>query len=256
MFAAQPLLVSTLSYAGVLLFGAAVLSLIRPLRRLRIRSRRQALLLLPLALLLGCAGGWWPWPERRAAGGGRLDVRLPAYQFEELHETRVRATPAAAFSAIRNVSAGEIRLYRALTWIRSPRLPWRTRRPSIMDPEWDQPILDVATRGGFVWLANDPSSEAAVGAVVCCRGKRLRDAADFERLTEPGFAKAAMNFRVEDVGGGYCRVTTETRVYATDAAARRTFGMYWAFIYPGSALLRDGWLAAIKKRAEAGRSAA
>jgi hypothetical protein len=46
-------------------------------------------------------------------------------------------------------------------------------------------------------------------------------------------------------------VTTETRVFATDAAARRSFGLYWAFIYPGSALIRHGWLRAIKLRAEA-----
>jgi hypothetical protein len=51
-------------------------------------------------------------------------------------------------------------------------------------------------------------------------------------------------------------VITETRVWATDPAAVRRFGLYWAFIYPGSALLRDGWLAAIKKRAENGGSVA
>jgi hypothetical protein len=60
-----------------------------------------------------------------------------------------------------------------------------------------------------------------------------------------------MNFRIEELGGGECRVTTETRVFATDAATRRRFGTYWAFIYPGSSLIRWGWLRAIKKRAEA-----
>ena len=107
-----------------------------------------------------------------------------------------------------------------------------------------------------MWLADDPPLEAVVGTVVCCRGKRLRDAEDFQTISEPDFAKAAMNFRVEDAGSGYCRVITETRVLATDPAAVRRFGLYWAFIYPGSALLRDGWLAAIKKRAETGGSIA
>jgi hypothetical protein len=256
MFAAQPLLVSTLSYAGLLLFAAAALSLLRPLRLLRIRSRRSALLLLPLALALVTTGAWWPWRERHSGGASSLDAAVPAYQFVELHETRVRGTPSAVFAAIRAVSAGEIRLYRTLTWIRQPRLPWRARRPSVLDPEWNQPFLDVATSGGFVWLADDPPQEAVVGAVVCCRGKRLFDADDFQRLVEPGYAKAAMSFRVEALPAGYCRVTTETRVFATDAPARRRFGVYWAFIYPGSALLRDGWLAAIKKRAETAGSRA
>jgi hypothetical protein len=250
MFAPLPLLVSTLSYAGAMLIAAAGLSLLRPLRLIRIRSRRRAVALLPLGLACASAGAWWPWREQRALGSARIDALVPAYQFAERHETRVRGTPAVVFAAIRAVSAGEIRLYRTLTWIREPRLPWSQRRRSILDPAWDQPILDVATSGGFVWLADDPPREAVVGTVVCCRGKRLRDAADFRNVSEPGFAKAAMDFRVEDAGSGYCRVITETRVWATDPAAVRRFGLYWAFIYPGSALLRDGWLAAIKQRAE------
>jgi hypothetical protein len=256
MFAAQPLFVSVLSYAGLALFAAGALSLIRPLRLLRIRSRRAALPLLPFGFGLACTGAWWPWPEQRAAGRAHLDAALPVFQFAERHETRVRGTPWLVFDAIRAVSAGEIRLYRTLTWIRHPRLSGRVRRPSILDPDWDRPILDVATRGGFLWLAQAAPSEALVGTVVCCRGIRLRHAEDFHALTQPGFAKAAMNFRVEDAGSGYCRVVTETRVFATDPAAVRRFGLYWAFIYPGSALLRDGWLAAIKQRAEAGGSPA
>jgi hypothetical protein len=60
-----------------------------------------------------------------------------------------------------------------------------------------------------------------------------------------------MNFRIEDEGAGQSRLTTETRIFATDTATRRRFGLYWAFVYPGSALIRPGWLQAITKRAEA-----
>jgi hypothetical protein len=45
-------------------------------------------------------------------------------------------------------------------------------------------------------------------------------------------------------------LTTETRVYATDPAARRRFARYWRVIYPGSSLIRRMWLRAIRKRAE------
>jgi hypothetical protein len=74
---------------------------------------------------------------------------------------------------------------------------------------------------------------------------------DFAALEEPGFAKAVMNFRMEDEGGGWTRLTTETRIYATDASSRRRFAAYWRTIYPGSALIRREWLRAIRKRAEA-----
>jgi len=233
-----------------MLLLACAVSLLKPLRFLRIPSRGVALALLPAALLLAYAGAWWPWAERRGSGVTQLDAFVPAYQFVELHETRVRATPEAVYRAIRSVTADEIRTFRTLTWIRSPRLPWRATRESIMAPSSGQPILDVATRTGFVWLADEPAREAVVGAVVCCKATRLGSASAFRSLTQPGIAKAGMNFRIEDLGGE-CRVTTETRVFATDAATRRRFGMYWAFIYPGSSLIRYGWLQAIKKRAEA-----
>jgi hypothetical protein len=61
---------------------------------------------------------------------------------------------------------------------------------------------------------------------------------------------AAMNFLVEDAGSGATMVTTETRIYATDASARRRFALYWRTIYPGSSLLRYTWLRAIKRRSE------
>jgi hypothetical protein len=224
--------------------------MLKPLRFLRIRSRRAALCLVPIGLVLGYAGAWWPWAEQRGPGHTRLDAFVPEYQFVEFHEARVRGAPESVYRAIRSVTAGEIRTFRTLTWIRHPRLPWRRGRESILEPDWDQPILDVATRTGFVWLADEPSREAVVGTVVCCQGTRLASSDAFRNLTRAGIAKAGMNFRIEDVGGGECRVTTETRVFATDPATRRRFGLYWAFIYPGSALIRGGWLEAIKKRAE------
>lgn len=59
-----------------------------------------------------------------------------------------------------------------------------------------------------------------------------------------------MNFFMEDAGGGWTRLTTETRVHATDLKSRRRFAAYWRTIYPGSALIRVMWLRAIKARAE------
>jgi len=39
-------------------------------------------------------------------------------------------------------------------------------------------------------------------------------------------------------------------VFATDAASRRHFGVYWRVIYPGSWLIRLNRLRAIRRRAE------
>lgn len=56
-----------------------------------------------------------------------------------------------------------------------------------------------------------------------------------------------MNFVVRSDGDGSF-VTTDTRIYATSASARRRFGVYWAVIYPGSAFIRRMWLRAIARR--------
>jgi hypothetical protein len=60
-----------------------------------------------------------------------------------------------------------------------------------------------------------------------------------------------MNFRVTPDGAGGSMVSTETRVFASDASARRRFAAYWRLIYPGSATIRRMWLRAIERRATA-----
>lgn len=120
-----------------------------------------------------------------------------------------------------------------------------------MNPDPGRPILDTALRTGFVLLGEEHGREALVGAVL--EGGRFRAGLEpptFRDLVEPGLAKAAMNFRVTTEGPRRVRLTTETRVSATDARSRRFFAVYWRLILPGSALIRRNWLAAIQRRSE------
>jgi hypothetical protein len=217
------------------------------------RNRRQAARLIGLGGLLGLAGAALPAPSRRAAGVPvLLDIFVPVYEFQELHEIRIHASPERVFEAIQGVTAGEIRLFRTLTWLRSPKLPWGPPQPeSILNAPARRPILEVATSSGFCKLVEAPGVETVIGmAVICPRGTPpVSNPADF--ITDrPGYALAAMNFRVEEESDGWCRLTTETRVHATDALSRRRFAAYWRLIYPGSAFIRVQWLRAIRRRAE------
>jgi len=243
-------------YLGLIatLLGSA--SLVKPLSSLGIRSRLHAIFVLGLGLLIAGVGLALPANEVRVAVvRTQLDLYAPVYQFNEFHSVRVMAPRNRVYRAIKDVTPDEIRLFRTLTWLR------RFGRPgpeSILNAPEHLPILEVATRTSFLLLAEEPDREIVVGTLVMAprgwRPKRRPTPEDFKALREPGFAIAAMNFLVEDAGPGACIVTTETRIFATDASARRRFARYWRVIYPGSALIRRMWLRAVKRRAEAAGS--
>jgi hypothetical protein len=118
-------------------------------------------------------------------------------------------------------------------------------------------LIGDALRGGFVLLAEEPGSEIVLGLV----GRfwaffgsppvSIASPRDFLAFGEPGYARTVWNFRVEaSERPGYSRVSTETRVWAIDTAARLRLLAYWASIYPGSALIRRMMLRAVRKRAE------
>jgi hypothetical protein len=242
-----------------------LLSLLRPLPRLRIPSRRRAAGVAAVGALLVLGAALLPATESHAPrAGSRLDEVLPRWQFAERHETRVRAPPRRVAAAVRDVTADEIRLFRFLTWLRNPRRSWRQEPASLLAPPAERPILEVALGSGFLMLAEDPGSELVVGTLVLvppavatlppAERHRLAAAftpARFRELSAPGYAKAVMGFRWRDDGDGSTHLVTETRIFATDDAARRRFASYWRVIYPGSALIRRTWLQAIRRRAEA-----
>ncbi|MGI9120895.1 MAG: hypothetical protein ACR2G7_12375 [Acidimicrobiales bacterium] len=58
-----------------------------------------------------------------------------------------------------------------------------------------------------------------------------------------------MDFVLRADGDG-TRLTTETRVKATDATTRRRFGRYWLVIRAGSGLIRRELLGAVSRQAE------
>lgn len=252
----RAILASALVYAGLLALFLGVISLLRPLLFLKIRTRRRAALLLVFGLLMTALGFAFPVQETRIAEPRtQLDQFTPVYQFSEVHSIQVRAPKDRVYRAIKEVTADEILLFRTLTWIR--RLG-RSGPKNIMNPPEHAPLLEVATRTSFLLLAEEPGREIVVGTLVAAPpGFRLKGnptAEDFKAIHAPGFAVAAMDFLVEDDGSSACIVTTETRIYATDVYARQKFSVYWRVIYPGSALIRWMWLRAIKLRAEAAQA--
>jgi hypothetical protein len=247
------MIASTLVYAGVIALVAGVAFAIKPIAALRVRTRRRGLAIAAAGAAVALGALFAPAFESRVPSRAmRLDEFARVWQFHEVHSLRVAAPPDRVYDAIKQVRADEIWLFRTLTWIRRG---GRTAPPSILNAGADRSIIEVATKGGFVLLADDPPRELVLGTIVAApTGPRSPlTAAMFREPVPDGFALATMNFLVTPDGMGGSIVSTETRVAAA-GPARRTFAAYWRVIYPGSSLLRRTWLRAIARRANrAGR---
>jgi hypothetical protein len=194
-----------------------------------IRKRRPWILLIALALI-GVALLWPASLQQTSSSASDLDRIMPRWQFDERHSIHVDAPPARVYAAIRAVTADDIRFFRTLTAIRRFGRPLP---PGILNAN-NEPILDLATRTSFRWLANDPPGELVVGTRIAPR------------------TLAAMNFLVTPDARGGSNVSTETRVHAATGPDARAFAVYWRIIRPGSDIIRRSWLRAIKRRAEGG----
>ncbi len=247
------MLPSLVVYAGLFACLLGLVTVVRPMRRLRLSPRKRGVWLIGVGVAAVAAGMLAPVNEMHVGSPHtRLDEFVPAYQFHEVHSLVIAAPPARVFRAIQETTAGEIRFFRLLTTIR------RMGRPgpeSILNAPEHMPILEVATRTSFLTLAHEVDREIVLGTVVIAPpDARSADSLTpevFRGISRPGFALAAMNFRLTPNDSASTLLTTETRVYATDRATQRRFARYWRVIYPGSALIRRSWLAAIRRRASA-----
>jgi hypothetical protein len=183
-----------------------------------------------------------------------LDEFLPDHDAGEVHSTRVAAPPERVLAAVRELTSREVPLLVGLMALRTLPAVVLRRSPFRLRRDLARPILEQATRGGFVVLAERPD-ELVLGVVgrfwTSDGGVQRVSRDDFAAFDAPGFAKAAMNFHARALDGGTL-LTTETRIRGTDEEARRRFRRYWRVVMPGSALIRRAWLRAIRRRAERG----
>ena len=186
-----------------------------------------------------------------------LDELLPERDFDERHALTVAAPPAATFEAIRRADLGRGRLTRTLFLLRAlPGLvvaPRETVRRFLRRGS-ARVTVDALASSGFVLLAERPGREVVLGTIgrfwKPSGGMRPFEAAEFASFREPGWAKAAWNFRVDAAPDGGTTLSTETRVLCTDPGSRRTFRRYWRLVRPFSGLIRIEMLRAIRREAE------
>jgi hypothetical protein len=186
--------------------------------------------------------------------GGLIDELMPDYDVREVHALLVDAPSSRVWSELHNVTLREMPLFRALMFLRRPH-PRNRGSVSLTD----RPLLAEMASGAFVPLARRPPAALVLGLVArpwqLTAGLNEVDGAGFGTFDEPGWVKIVLGFDLLD-RGGRTRLTTETRIRATDAAALRRFRLYWLGVGPGSAMTRWSLLRAVKRRAEGENTAA
>jgi hypothetical protein len=184
-----------------------------------------------------------------------LDDVLPVYRHRERHTTQIAAAAEAVWSALHAVSNDDLRLTRVLTAIRA--LPARLAgggTPGGGLPA-DRGFIQAFLERGYRELRVDPPRTLVAGAAAQPWRLRAGETPDvagldgFRAFARPGFVLIATSFELEALGDG-TRLSTETRVQPTDAAAARAFRPYWWAIRGGSGLIRRDMLHAVRRRAE------
>jgi hypothetical protein len=243
----QPL--STLAYSGMVLALCGLANLVVPFRFLGVRKRAVGVLILAGGVGLAIAALLWPAPLIRVAQPRTVfDDAMPEYQFFERHSTRIHARPELVMQATRQSTFGDMKSLVTLLKIRAAalRAPFDDAGNLL-----DKRVLDSFSESGY--LSGGTEHEIAMFGVWNARENRrpeVRTLQEFADYREQGAVKIAYDFSVEDAGGGWSTISTETRVLALNHATRRGMGRYWRLIVPGSGLLRRQWLDGIRRRAE------
>src|SRR5712691_8395410 len=92
-----------------------------------------------------------------------LDEFLPVYHFDEIHELSIEAPADRIFHGLREITIGELPIFRILFWLRL--LPGRLagRRRFVLDES--DTLFNWALRSGFLLLGETPSQELVFGNV-------------------------------------------------------------------------------------------
>lgn len=174
-----------------------------------------------------------------------LAQALPHAQFVETHHRIVQAPREEVWRALQRCRWIDLRWSRVLFAARGL---WSPSAASAR-------IL----HGGPVRLAVSEEGRYLAGIRVArpwrpipVDGPAVRSLEELASFGEPRWLKFGLDFTLTDLADGRTLLETSTICQATDEAARRRFGRYWALIRPFSGLIRIELLATVARVAERG----
>jgi hypothetical protein len=179
-----------------------------------------------------------------------LDDLLPTPDHVTRQARWIDAPPEAVWDALHQVRLSCLPVTLVLGAVRF--LPVMVARRG-RDGFHDRPFLDALP---VPLLSSEPPHAVVYGGAL--QAWRLTGGQEPPRLdaegvrtwSEPGWVKAAMDFRLTRKDNG-TELSSETRVVSTDDATRRRFARYWVVVQPGSTAIRWEVLTAVELRAQA-----
>jgi len=173
---------------------------------------------------------------------------MPTYEVIVSHQAYVAAPPDITLAAAKDHDLFASAVTRAV--VRTRELVLRVRPDDRVRP---RTLLALMKSLGWGVLADVPGREVVFGSITQpWKGDVTFDAvpsADFAAFAKPGYVKIVWNLRVEATASGSI-LHMEARVATTDPISRDKFRRYWAFVSPGSALIRRVALGPIKREAQ------
>ncbi len=170
-----------------------------------------------------------------------LEQTMPVYHFHEVHNRHVNAGPEQVWAALTTLSLDQLAVTKPLVAVRHlGRAPAPTR-PLFTD--------------GPVQMLDVDCPRYAIGGTVAqpwrlrSRRQPVGSLAEFAAFDEPGWTKYLTDFSLEPCEGGVL-LSTETRGYSTNQAARWRFAAYWTLIRVPSGIVRRDLLATVARSSE------
>lgn len=178
-----------------------------------------------------------------------LTAFIPAPDVRERFSIRVRAPAGLVFEVATEI---DLQSLAPVRWIF--RLREKLMRAGPLPPRHPQAMLQELLGLGWGILLEQPG-RLIVGGAACQPWKadvvfRAIPAAQFASYNEPDQVKIAWTLEAEPIGTALTHFSSETRVVATDAAARARFRRYWRWARFGIVAIRRLLLPAVRREAE------
>lgn len=190
-----------------------------------------------------------------------LDRVMPAWEATRAEHCLIDASAPQVYDAALHADfIDAVRQHRAVRVLFAVRTGVERLIAAVRRRPWVAPpprvrlrLADLATRGEWIRLGEDPPREIVFGAIGRFWAGETRwltiDRTAFAAFNNEGFAKIACHVLAQALPDGRTRLTYEVRTWATDPASARAFRRYWRVTSPFIGVVMRAFLTLVAREA-------